>query len=353
MKSLRALLVARCVLGASAPDAFAQEAQGEPTLLDMIQVDDIQGDGTAIEASRYAQSREGRLEEVASLRRILSSADLSADTRSELTLRLAELLSIEAHALRDAELAQYEEARLACERSPECAPYTLRPDHSESRRWQQESVQLCEALLLRHPDYARADEVHYLLGVSYGALGEISGMLTHLKTVIKAYPDSSRAPEAYLLIGDHYFGSGNPAKARIAYNKVLGWPDHPLAPYAAFKLAWCDYNVGELRPAIDGMKRVIATSGGPGGETTALRNTALIDLVRFYADEGALEEAHSYYKSLGEEALFLDQLCQFANYALQDGPPTHPAIRYQRSLVGEPEAPTAGRFTCERAPKGP
>ncbi|MEY3213738.1 MAG: hypothetical protein RIT28_4219, partial [Pseudomonadota bacterium] len=343
MSRPRAVLFALFVLCSQTPSAFAQDDRAAREERRVLRPEDV-GEGAAHEALQ-AQAREAHLKEMAFAKQLLQSADLPAETRADLTLRLAELTLEESRYWLDVEMTTFDEAQAACERSPGCEPSELNPDHAESRRWQRQSVRLCEELLQRHPDYARADEALYLLGITHLALGEVEGTLTRLTALVKTYPSSPHAPDAYVLLGEHYFNAGNPHKAALAYSKVLAWPEHPLTPFAIYKLAWCDYNIGEHRKAIDGMKRVVSLSGG--GETTALRDEALVDLVRFFADAGALDEAIVYFKSLGEEALISDLLGRLARTYVEQGKLEEAVLTYRRLIAEDPNAPGAPDYQNE------
>jgi tetratricopeptide (TPR) repeat protein len=337
MRRPRAVLFALFVLCSFSRDALAQDDRAAREERRTLRVEDV-GEGAKNEALR-AQAREAHLKEMAFARQLLASAELPSETRADLTLRLAELTLEESRYWLDVEMLAFEEAQAACERAPGCEPSELKPDHTQSRRWQGQGVRLCEELLKSAPNYARADEALYLLGITHMALGEVEGTLTHLTALVKTHPSSPRAPDAYVLLGEHYFDAGNPHKAALAYSKVLAWPDHPLYPFAVYKLAWCDYNVGEHRKAIDGMKRVVNLSGG--GETTALRDEALVDLVRFFADAGELDEAIVYYKSLGEEDRINDLLARLARMYVEQGKLEEAVLTYRRLIAEDPNAPGA------------
>ena len=171
MSRPRAALFALYVLCSNSPDAFAQDDRAAREERRALRVEDV-GEGAANEALQ-AQAREAHLKEMAFARQLLASADLPQETRADLTLRLAELTLEESRYWLDVEMLAFEEAQAACERSPGCVPSDLKPDHAESRRWQRQSVRLCEELLKSAPHYARADEVLYLLGITHMALGEV------------------------------------------------------------------------------------------------------------------------------------------------------------------------------------
>ncbi|MCK6523657.1 tetratricopeptide repeat protein [Myxococcota bacterium] len=322
-------------------DALAQDDRDAREQRRVLQAE-LPDAEAAARAQHEEQARAAHLKELELARQLRATADLPNETWAELTLRLAELTLEEGRYWLGVEMTRFEEAQLACERTPGCDPSALSPDLSESRRWQAQAARYCEALLQRHPGYARADEALYLQAVTRQALGDEVGALESLTTLVKTYPSSPRAPEAYVLLGERYFDLGNPHKAKLAYSKVLAWPDHPLYPFAIYKLAWCDYNVGEERAAIEGMKRVVALS-----DKGELRDEALVDLVRFFADAGELEEAMIYFRSLGEERLIRDLLSRLAVIYVEQGKAEEAVITYRRLIAEDPNAPGAPDYQNE------
>lgn len=98
-------------------------------------------------------------------------------------------------------------------------------------------------------------------------------------------------PELALRLGAEHFAKGDMAAARDQFRAIVDdSPDHPMAPYAAYKLAWCEANLGDHRAAVAEMQRVVRwlRDDGRPEEAVTLRE-ALADLEHFRSqlDTGA------------------------------------------------------------------
>ena len=90
----------------------------------------------------------------------------------------------------------------------------------------------------------------------------------------------------HLTLGEQAFDEGN---ADLAYEHYLavveGEPDHPMAPFALYKLAWTEFNLGDLEAAADDMALVLDwTEGYDDRMSQTVHEAALDDLERFEAE---------------------------------------------------------------------
>jgi tetratricopeptide (TPR) repeat protein len=68
------------------------------------------------------------------------------------------------------------------------------------------------------------------------------------------------------MLGEMAFDADEPAAAYEHYLEVIeDQPDDPMAPFALYKLAWAEYNLGDVEAAIDDMALMIEWIGD--GET--------------------------------------------------------------------------------------
>jgi len=71
--------------------------------------------------------------------------------------------------------------------------------------------------------------------------------------------EESVVPELHLRLGAERFVQGDMEAARKHFRAVADHaPDHSMAPFAAYKLAWSEANLGEFDAAIIELERVIA-----------------------------------------------------------------------------------------------
>lgn len=301
----------------------------------VLRAKDIEPSAAAEEAARQAEVHSHRAAEIQFAEELLrKSRELSQ--RSELTLRLAELYTDEARDLHLQEMAAHQRAVDACYDDPTCDPTQLEADHTESRAWREKAVALYRHVLDEDPSFQRADEARYFLADALRELEDPEGALREYTKLVKAYPDSEFVPDAFLLIGEHYFESGEAYKALLAYDRAAAFTDYPQRPFALYKLAWSQYNVGEYRDAIQSMQRVVSLSKDRGTVVGGvnLEEEALRDLVRFFADAGLTDEAREYYISLGREELARTMLERLADTYLEQGR-TEEAVVMLRRLIAE------------------
>ncbi len=91
----------------------------------------------------------------------------------------------------------------------------------------------------------------FRVGASYFKEKDFVESRASLQSVIERYPKDFFAPLAQLFIAESFLASEQPREALFAFTKVLTqYPDAvQIAPLAAFKLAWCQYQVGDYSQA--------------------------------------------------------------------------------------------------------
>jgi len=168
--------------------------------------------------------------------------------------------------------------------------------------YNKKAINICEAILKQYPDYTKLDEVLFFLGYNYGEIGKKAKALSFYKRLTKQFPQSQHVAEAWLQVGEHYFDANNVYEALQAFQKAVTFTGAKTFGYAMYKLAWCYYNLGEYGKAIDLFKQVVSYSVSQekkGKSKIQLREEALKDLVRTYADDENVEDAEAYFKSVG------------------------------------------------------
>ncbi len=100
-------------------------------------------------------------------------------------------------------------------------------------------------------------------------------------------PDDTAAPsvlpELALRLGADAFTRGDMKTAQRHFRSIVDdSPDHPMAPFAAYKLAWTEYNLGDPHAAITELQRVVTwlRDEGRAEEAVTLRE-AQMDLEHF------------------------------------------------------------------------
>ncbi|MEQ1564688.1 MAG: tetratricopeptide repeat protein [Myxococcota bacterium] len=280
-----------------------------------------------------------QLEGIAALEALLAKPDLDADTRADVMLRLAEAGFDRGRTLFLREMEAYVRQSDACadQGSGGCGAHRPQEDHTESRAWQQRSVQLYQAIVREHPRYARADQALFFLGSSLADLGRARESADAFAQLVRSYPRSDYAADAYVQLGEHYLEvEHDPARALSAYQKAASWPDHPMAAYASYKLGWCYYNVGAYDEAIRALQRVVET-----GSQLQLQQEALHDLVRFFADADQEQRAIAYFAHLGRPELTRPLLRALAETLAEQGKDQRAIETYRRLILDDPLAEDA------------
>ena len=356
MSSLRPLMlpITLALLGVTTfgDAAYAQDdrdAREERRVLKANDVDEAAG--LSEEYRRLA--RQKRQEEMEFARQLLSGDTIQGESRAELMLRLADLYFEEGRDIYLTEMAAYQTEVDRCYNDKACDPTALKANNTESRKWQDKSIKLYKQILSSYSTFARADEATFYLASALKDTGQPKEALDQFTHLVKTYPESQYVPDAYVQIGEHYFDENNAYKALLAYQKATAYRDSKMYGFALYKLAWCYYNVGEYRKAIDTMKSVVKYStaaqqaGGTGKSNLQLQEEAFRDLVRFFADAGEMDEAYEYFKSLGKTDLIRDMLKRLASTYFEQGKFEDCIQTYRRLIAEDPNAPGAPDYQNE------
>lgn len=284
-------------------------------------------------------AEEKRMESIERLRELLRTAE-GGDRKAEMMLRLADLYFEQGHEMFLVEMLDHQAKYDACfntsENTDACDPNA---DHSPSFEWYSKAVKLYEAILRGYPRYARADQATYYLGTTRQERGEPEEALEAFKMLVKLYPSSQFVPDALIMIGEYYFDKNDAYPALRAYLKATSYTEHPRYGFAMYKLAWCYYNVEEYPKAIDTMKRVVSYSmeqAASDPSKVQLEEEALKDLVRFFADAGAMDEAYEYFTALGKKDLIRAMLKRLAGLYFEQGKFQQSVETYRRLMQETP-----------------
>ncbi len=97
--------------------------------------------------------------------------------------------------------------------------------------------------------------------------------------------------EAHALVmeGERHFDEGDAAAAYEAYLELIETdPDHDLAPFALYKLAWTEYNLGDVEAAVVDMALAVEWGRDSEGMGSQIALEGAKDLERF---EAGLDQA--------------------------------------------------------------
>jgi TolA-binding protein len=186
-----------------------------------------------------------------------------------------------------------------------------KPNNRKSEIFKSQAIQVYERILKDYPEYPRNDEVLFILAQNKYEVGKSKNdknVLTEAVglywELIKRYPKSTYVPDSYVQMGEHYFETNQLSKAVTSFGKALEFKDSQVYGFALYKLAWCDYNLGQYEDAINKFQRVVGYSEAQAQNVTEnrsllqLKEEALRDMVLAYSQVDAVEEAQDYFEKV-------------------------------------------------------
>jgi tetratricopeptide (TPR) repeat protein len=342
--------------------AFAQddkkpEDRSQKAERRVLKATDVDAREQQSEAYREA-AHQARLESISRLKEIISTTTAVGDQKAEMLLRLADLYFEEGRELYLSEMGRFQAAFDAEFNKPNGVPDNIKQADfvKESRSWQDKSIKLYKQILTSYPQYQRADEATFYLAQALADTGSPQPANDEFTRLVKTYPESKFVPDAYVLIGEYWFEKNEAYKALNAYQRAAAYKDSDKYAFANYKLAWCYYNVGDPQKSIDTMKLVVSFSmsqatvgadGKPVNRTLQLQEEALKDLVRFFADAGAMDEAYEYFNKLGKKELIRDMLKRLAATYFEQGKFEQSVQTYRRLIAEDPQGASAPEFQNE------
>jgi cellulose synthase operon protein C len=301
----------------------------------------------ATETARELATDEKRDELIGDLQRILPRME-DGLRKAGLLFQLAEYHWEKSRSLSLREVKEYDEAygRWMAVRDakgegsagPEPRVSTRKSDAARG-----EALAVYRSLLADYPSYPRRDEVLFVVAYDLYESGDKPAALKTYERLIAGHPTSRFVPDAYVQLGEHFFAANDLSRARAAFEHAARGAKPRIYAFALYKLAWCDYNAGDYRGAIDKFQRVIAYSqeqaraqaGGTPGDRIQLASEALKDLVLPFAQLDEIDSAVAYFKE-ADGAHALESTSRLATAYFESGK-FEEAIRVYRLL--EQEAP--------------
>lgn len=164
-----------------------------------------------------------------------------ADTaRTALTTRLADL---HAERARQEAMAELQAGCTVCNAGIE--------DRKKALRYYQE--------VLPKLNDAQVAKVLPQVGHLYQMTGQEKLAIETYDKVIKDGKQPEAVAEAHLSLAEMAFKKRDFETAKAHYAKVLSIPQSTSKGLAAYRISWCDFNLGNLEPSIQGLKKVLTT----------------------------------------------------------------------------------------------
>ncbi|MCX5743021.1 MAG: tetratricopeptide repeat protein, partial [Proteobacteria bacterium] len=255
-----------------------------------------------------------RLEAIGLLRGFLAS-NPGNDGKAEGTFKLAELLWEEARRLYLVKMDGFAREVEACTQTK-----AKTCDAKEPRIDLKEAASLYLELHDKFPDFRRMDLVTYLIGFAAKEDGREDDAMARFDEVIQKYPKSGLYGDAWMMVGEHYFAKGEWPKAKDAYGHIPD--DAATSDLATFKIAWCEWKLGDSTQAAKDFKRVLdkasaAEKSGSAAQrrrSASLRDEALEYLVVVFTEDRSIsaKEVFDFLASIGGEQYSRDVLVKVA-----------------------------------------
>lgn len=141
----------------------------------------------------------------------------------------------------------------------------------------------------------------------------------HYFELVKSYPACPQVPYVYLAFGEHFFAEGQIPEARQFYQKAAQFTDPALVAFATYKLAWCEMNETNSQAALESFVRVVSLADGDPQVQPSLREAAIRDSVRAYAEIGEPRKAVPFYRRIAGEAGWQAAIARLAAIYVERG----------------------------------
>ncbi len=228
------------------------------------------------------------------------------------------------------------------------ATYDLDPDGLPPVVDYQQAIDVYNALLRNHPDYAENDQVLYTLSRAYDEMGEKAHALPLLEWLVNSYVRSPHLLEAHFRLGEYYFDRGDFKKAAVSYAKAASWKDPFFQEKALYKLGWSYFNLKSYYNAIDqflaivdqkteGMAQFAPEEGSLVWESLGYVTTAFRNL-------GGSGVMAAYFENRGHRPYEKDLYLMMGNHYMVEKQPQLGIKAYRAFTVAHPLDPVSPFF---------
>ena len=303
-------------------------------------------------ASTEKRRDDKRLEAIGLLRGFLASKPVG-DTKAEGIFKLAELLWEESRRLYLIKMDDFSRVLEKCtQKKGDC------DQPKEPRIDLKEAATLYLQLHDEHPDFRRMDLVTYLIGFAAKEDNREDDAMQRFQEVIQRFPKSPLYGDSWMMIGEHYFAASDWVKAKDAYTHV--GEEAATSDLATFKVAWCEWKLGDTTQAAKDFKRVLdkavaAEKSGTEAQrrrSASLREEALEYLVVVFTEDRTIspKEVFDFLVSIDGEQYSRDVMVKVAEsygvqaewersneayrFLIKMDPESIKAAEYQRAIIG-------------------
>jgi len=222
---------------------------------------------------------------------------------------------------------------------------------SKSKEYNLKAIKLYEFYLHDFPKSPKVDQALFFLGYNYVELEQVKKGVGYYQQLTKNYPKSPYVSEAYFALGEYYFDNDKWADALKSYANILQNRRARLYTFALYKIAWCQYRLGQSGKGLKTLEEVInisrhgADTGSSDGRRAVskirLGSEALKDIVLFYSEVGNYKTAREYFYQVGGEKAQYVMLEKLAYLYSDSGRKEDAIYLFKELLEYNPTAPKA------------
>ncbi|MCG3173606.1 MAG: hypothetical protein GMKNLPBB_01805 [Myxococcota bacterium] len=328
-----------------------EDARTGPASFDFKPGTDTAGTGKDAEADRKRDEAIKLMQEI-----IKSTPDSQKEQKANLFFQLAELYWQKVSYLRLDDMDKFNQAQKACFDANKANPEKcdkMKPDLRRSQVYEKQALSVYEQIVAKYGDYPRVDEVYYILGHNYyESAGNNEALkkksIQYYYELTKKFPNSKWTSHAYLGLGEYFFEANDLNKSITAYTKCYELQNPETRTFCLYKLAWCDFNLGEYDRSLEKFKQVVTLSQTESDkERIRLKAEALRDMVQSFAAVEAVDVAKEYYESVCDKKDTHKYISALAStYSAQDR--AELAVRTYELLLGmDLDHPNAPAYQAE------
>ena len=305
----------------------------------------------ALLASTEKRRDDKRLEAIGLLRGFLDSKP-TGEARADGMFKLAELLWEESRRLFLIRMDEFSRSIEKCnQKKDQCE------QPKEPRIDLKEAETLYRELHDKFPEFRRMDLVTYLIGFAAKEDNREDEAMGRFQEVIERFPKSPLYGDAWMMVGEHYFAKAEWVKAKDAYIHV--GEEAATSDLATFKVAWCEWKLGDTTQAAKDFKRVLDKAVKQEREGTeaqkrrsaSLREEALEYLVVVFTEDRSIspKEVFDFLVSIDGEQYSRDVMVKVAEsygaqaewerstdayrFLIKMDPEALKSAEYQRSII--------------------
>lgn len=225
-------------------------------------------------------------------------------------------------------------------------------DLKRQDQYREKTIEVYKRIIKYFPTYARLDHVLFYLGFNFRERGENGAAQKIFTMLIKRYPESQFIPDTLLAFGEIFFEANDIEAALRFYGKAAKYTDSKVYGFALYKQAWCMYNLGQYREAMERFILVIRYSESQAASSDrnriTLKREAQGDLVRTYSHFGSGSKAIAFFRKIAPDdfRLLSEKL---ARLYVADGKTVEATKLYRQLIKLDPTNPRVVDYQYEIA----